>query len=136
MSLKLLSEHLDPKLTVNKDKWIVRRDLENWEIDLRFGEYILHEWQEDVSDSKHLNMIHSRLSLICRDTDTYKQLWWIADKHTLRDDLVKLMKGLDWDKNTSFEKVYLPTKEQMFDGWEDIDELSVIDLKEDVLNER
>ena len=134
LALNTISEHLTPKLTSNKDSWIVRRDLECREIDVLFKENILQELHEGTSDTGHLDGIESRLNLICRDTDTYKQLWWIADKHTLRDDLVKLMKGLDWKENTSFEKVYLITKEQMFDGWVDVDELSVIDLKTDVLN--
>ena len=133
LALNTISEHLTPKLTSNKDSWIVRRDLECREIDVRFKENILQEWQEGTSDTGHLDGIESRLNLICRDTDTYKQLWWIAEKHTLRDDLVKLMKGFDWKENTTFEKVYLITKDQMFDGWEDDDELSVINLQEDVL---
>ena len=135
-SLLETSECLTKKLTSRRDSWIPRRTLGGWEIDLRFKEIILHEWQEETSDAKHLNMIHSRLNLTCEDTDTYKQLWWIAEKHTLRDDLVKLMKGLDWKENTYFEKVYLITKDQMFNGWDDVDELSVIDLKDDVLNEK
>ena len=48
LSVQTLCNKLIPKLTSNKDSWIVRRDLENWEIDLRFKECILHEWQEDV----------------------------------------------------------------------------------------
>ena len=48
-------------------------------------------------------------------------------------DLLNMSAGLDWKENTSFEKVYLITKDQMFDGWEDDDELSVINLQEDVL---
>jgi hypothetical protein len=133
LSLNTLDTLLKPKDTINKDNWIIRRTLCGREIDLRFKESVMFEWQEGTSDVKHMDGIEARLNRNCLNTNSYKSFVWVADNHTLRDDLKMQMIGLDWNENTSFEKVYLITKEQIFDGWEDIDELSVIDLKKDVL---
>ena len=126
--------NIDVKTLANKKNWtLFKRDKSDREVDIRNNKgRIAIEFQasDKVSDTTHLDKIASQINLAGRGDAPYDYYGWVAKKHIHRNELIKLLQGLDWENN-HMKTVILFEFNQVMDSF-DADDIETISIDDEV----